>query len=151
MKYYVKVLFEYSIFHGRAIRKEYWYFVLFHFLFLLTAIVLDILLGTNFKYDTNGVITTSYYGWIYTMYSCALLVPALSVLVRRLHDVGKSGWMMLIAIIPLIGPIWLLILLCTKSEDYDNDWGPNPNPPTIIEEEVEIEEKEISDESIITE
>ena len=151
MKYYVKVLMEYSVFHGRAIRKEYWYFALFHFLFVVIAMLLDKLLGTNFKYDTNGVITTSDYGWIYSMYVCAVFVPALSVLVRRLHDVGKSGWMMLIVFIPMIGAIWLLVLLCTKSNDYDNDWGPNPNPVPIVEEVAEIEEKEISDESIITE
>ena len=136
MKYYFKVLKEYSVFHGRATRKEYWYFALFNILFLMLSIVLDNLVGTNFKYDHNGILTESHYGWIYSMYSCALFVPALSILVRRLHDVSKSGWMFLIVFIPLVGVFWLLVLLCLKSKHYDNEWGADPYPDPIVEEEV---------------
>jgi uncharacterized membrane protein YhaH (DUF805 family) len=54
------------------------------------------------------------------------LVPSLAVGVRRLHDVGKSGWMLLVALIPLIGAIWLLILFCKDSQPQENKWGANP-------------------------
>ena len=151
MKYYLKVMMEYSVFHGRSIRREYWYFVLFNTLFVIVAMLLDNLLGTNFKYDTNGVITSTHYGWIYSMYTCAAIVPSLSVLVRRLHDIGKSGWMVLIAFIPIIGAVWLLALLCLRSNDYDNEWGPNPNPQPLeedIEEVDEIEDNEDIEEQL---
>ena len=53
-------------------------------------------------------------------------MPSLAVLVRRLHDVGKSGWFYLIFLIPFIGVIWLLILYCTEGQKEDNKWGPDP-------------------------
>jgi uncharacterized membrane protein YhaH (DUF805 family) len=52
--------------------------------------------------------------------------PPHNIGVRRLHDVGKSGWMMLIALIPLVGGIWLLVLMCTDSQSGPNKWGENP-------------------------
>jgi uncharacterized membrane protein YhaH (DUF805 family) len=55
-----------------------------------------------------------------------MLIPGLAVGVRRLHDVGKSGWMFLIVLIPLIGGIWLLVLFCTDSQLENNKWGQNP-------------------------
>ena len=55
-----------------------------------------------------------------------MLIPGLAVSVRRLHDIGKSGWMYLIILIPLIGVIWLLVLFVTEGENHDNKWGPNP-------------------------
>ena len=53
-------------------------------------------------------------------------MPSLAVAVRRLHDIGKSGWMLLIGLIPLVGAIWLLILLLRDSEAGENKYGPNP-------------------------
>lgn len=61
-----------------------------------------------------------------TIYSLAVLVPCLAVTARRLHDMGKSGWMMLVALIPVIGVIWLLVLLVTDSQAGENQWGQNP-------------------------
>jgi uncharacterized membrane protein YhaH (DUF805 family) len=78
-------------FSGRARRSEYWYFVLFNMIFAIVAVVLDNILGTAIE----GV----GYGPIYGLYVLALLVPGLAVAVRRLHDVGKSGWMFLIVFI----------------------------------------------------
>jgi len=65
-------------------------------------------------------------GIIGNLYSLAVFLPSLGVLVRRLHDVGKSGWFFLIVLIPLIGAIWLLILLFRDGEQGENKWGPNP-------------------------
>ena len=119
MKWYLKVLNNYVTFEGRARREEYWMFILFHIIFLITAMVLDNVLGLTLA-DEIG------YGYIYLIYSLGLLLPGLAVAVRRLHDVGKSGWFILIALIPLIGSIWLLVLYCTDSEHGENKWGPNP-------------------------
>ena len=55
-----------------------------------------------------------------------LIIPTLAVGARRLHDVGKSGWMLLVSLIPVIGGIWLLILLITEGEKGDNQYGPDP-------------------------
>lgn len=112
MEWYLKALRQYADFEGRARRKEYWMFTLFNLIFVILALVIDGLIGT-------GAI-------LYFIYVLATLIPNLSVSVRRLHDVGKSGWMYLIALIPLVGFIWLLVLLVTDSEPGDNIYGPNP-------------------------
>ena len=78
----------------------------------------------------DGIIGTfdpvSGYGLISGLYMLAVLIPGIAVGVRRLHDVGKSGWMLLIGFIPLIGAIWLIVLLATDSNPGDNKYGPNP-------------------------
>lgn len=118
MNWYFTVLKKYAVFSGRARRKEYWLFVLFNIVFSVVAIVLDNLLGTASE-DLG-------YGAIYGLYSLAVLLPGLAVTVRRLHDVGKSGWWILISLVPIIGGIWLLVLLATDSEPGENQYGPNP-------------------------
>ena len=118
MNWYVKVLKNYAVFSGRARRKEYWMFVLFNFIFSVIAMILDNILGLAF--ENVG------YGPIYLLYCLAVFIPGLAVSVRRLHDIGKSGWFILISLIPFIGPIWLLVLMCTDSEPGENDYGPNP-------------------------
>lgn len=112
MEWYLKALRQYADFEGRARRKEYWMFTLFNLIFAILAVVVDGLIGT-------GAI-------IYLFYVIATLIPNLSVSVRRLHDVGKSGWMYLVALIPLVGFIWLLVLFVTDSQPGDNEYGPNP-------------------------
>lgn len=118
MHWYIAALKKYAVFSGRARRREYWFFYLFNILFAIVAIMLDNLLGLAFE-DTS-------YGVIYGLYSLAMLVPSLAVTVRRLHDVGKSGWWILIGLVPLIGGIWLLILLLQDSQPGENQYGPNP-------------------------
>lgn len=126
MNWYLKVLKQYADFRGRARRKEYWYFVLFNGIFALIAMGLDNLLGITFSsFDL-------YYGPIYLLYGLALLIPNLAVSVRRLHDIGKSGWWILISIIPIIGAIWLIILFVTDSQPGANKWGENPKDSTPI-------------------
>lgn len=107
MNWYFKVLKQYADFNGRARRKEYWFFVLFN------AIV-----GVILYFVGVGVLST--------IYSIFIFIPSLAVVVRRLHDIGKSGWMILIALIPIAGGIWLLILMLTDSQQGDNEYGPNP-------------------------
>jgi len=118
MKWYLSVLTKYAVFSGRARRKEYWMFVLFNIIFAFVAMILDNAFGTT--------ITGEGYGAIYFLYTLAIIVPALAVTVRRLHDVGKSGWFLLIVLIPIVGAIWLLVLACTAGDAGKNAYGPNP-------------------------
>ena len=88
---------------------------------------IDNMLGTVFMMDAGALGEISMgYGWAYTICGLAHFLPALSLVVRRLHDVGKSGWFYLIILIPIIGVIWLLVLYCTEGQKQDNKWGPDP-------------------------
>jgi uncharacterized membrane protein YhaH (DUF805 family) len=118
MNWYLKVLSNYATFSGRARRKEYWMFVLVSTLISVIALFIDDMLGT--------VEPTTGQGLVYGIYSLAVFIPGLAVSVRRLHDVGKSGWMLLIAIIPIIGIIWLLVLFVTDSQQGSNEYGHYP-------------------------
>lgn len=122
MNWCLKALKQYADFNGRARRKEYWTFALFNVIFSSVAVMVDILSGLAM----NGL----RYGLIYVLYVLATLVPALAVAVRRLHDIGKSGWMLLIVLIPIVGAIWLLVLLFTDSNAGTNEFGPNPKEET---------------------
>jgi uncharacterized membrane protein YhaH (DUF805 family) len=113
-QYYLDVLKnKYADFNGRARRSEYWYYVLFNMLCIVAVVVVGTFLGT-----IGSIISVLAY--------LAILVPSIAVLVRRLHDVGKSGWFYFVAFIPLVGAIWLLVLLCTDSTPGSNEYGPNP-------------------------
>lgn len=112
-EWYVKVLKQYSDFSGRARRREYWMFVLANF---IVCIVLGIISAILPKIGAA----------IQGLYSLAVLIPTLAVSVRRLHDIGKSGWWFLISLIPLVGQIWLIVLLCKDSDYNANQWGQNP-------------------------
>ena len=141
MEWYLKVVRDnYANFDGRASRKEFWMFYLFNIIFSVVAIALDNILGTDFKMGGGyGYEASMGYGWIYTLYTLAVLVPAIAVSARRLHDVGKSGWMMLIALIPCIGIFWLLYLLVQDSSPLDNEYGPSPKPKPVSNEAAHTE------------
>ncbi|CEJ71770.1 Inner membrane protein YhaI [Chryseobacterium oranimense G311] len=119
MKWYLKVLKQYADFTGRARRTEYWMFVLFNMIFAIAAAVLDNLLGLKFTPEIP-------YGFIYLIYGLATFIPGLAVMVRRLHDVDKSGWWFLISFIPIIGTIWIIVLLATDGTPGTNQYGVNP-------------------------
>ena len=123
MKWYLKVLNNYATFSGRARRSEFWFFALFNMIFAIVAMGIDNVLGTTIK---MGYGVSLPYGYIYLIYVLAVFIPGLSVSVRRLHDVGKSGWMYFIVLIPIIGAIWLLVLFFTDSQVGSNKWGENP-------------------------
>ena len=118
---------NYINFKGRARRKEYWMFTLVYVIILMGCTALDNMLGTVFMMDGGALGEISMgYGWAYTICGLVHFLPALSLVVRRLHDVGKSGWFYLIILIPIIGVIWLLVLYCTEGQKKDNKWGPDP-------------------------
>ncbi|NND08827.1 MAG: DUF805 domain-containing protein [Saprospiraceae bacterium] len=109
--YFKLALSKYAIFEGRSRRSEYWYFVLFNILAGIAAGIVDEFFG---------------FPVIGTIVSLALFIPGLAVGVRRLHDIGKSGWNLLFILIPLVGLIILLVWLCKDSEAGSNKYGPNP-------------------------
>jgi uncharacterized membrane protein YhaH (DUF805 family) len=109
---------KYADFSGRARRSEYWYFLLFYMLILIALSVVDVVLGW-FSSDA-GV------GVLSGIYTLALLIPSLSVSVRRLHDTDRSGWWLLIGLLPLIGGIVLLVFFVQDSQAGANRFGPNP-------------------------
>ena len=118
MNYYLDVLKKYAVFTGRARRSEYWFFVLFNMIISFVLGFVDGMFGTKDPVTSLGLLGG--------LYSLAVLIPGLAVAVRRLLDVGKSGWMILVALIPLVGWIWLIVLFATDSVQGDNEYGSNP-------------------------
>jgi uncharacterized membrane protein YhaH (DUF805 family) len=117
MNYYLKVLQNYANFNGRARRAEYWYFFLFNVIFAFTAMSLDNVAGL--ANDLTG------YGPISGLYVLFAFIPGLAVAVRRMHDIGKSGWMILVGLIPVICLLFL-ILAATKGNKGENEYGQDP-------------------------
>ncbi|AXG70094.1 inner membrane protein YhaI [Kordia sp. SMS9] len=121
MEWFLKVVRDnFSNFEGRARRKEYWMFILFN---------LIIQIGFGVAIGIFGAISPFLIyipGLVMLAYALYVFIPNLAVLVRRLHDTGNSGWMLLVAFIPLIGGIWLLVLLCTEGQYGPNQYGPDP-------------------------
>ena len=123
MEWYLKVMRDnYANFNGRARRKEYWMYVLVQSIIMIGLMILDSILGLDF--ELQGI--SLGYGYLYSIGGIVHFIPSLAVLVRRLHDVGKSGWFYFIFLIPIIGIIWLLVLYCTEGQKQDNKWGPDP-------------------------
>ncbi len=113
-------LVKYAVFSGRARRTEYWGFALMQILLYLAATVLDVILGV--MTDGEFMIFT-----IMTM--IALFIPSLAVTVRRLHDTDKSGWWLLIYLVPFIGGLVILAFMLIDSDPGTNRFGPNPKNP----------------------
>ena len=122
MNWYLEVLKKYGVFNGRARRKEYWYFVLFNIIISIVLAVIDGVAGTFSAEAGMGLL-----GGIYIL---VVLIPSIAVSVRRLHDTNRSGWWLLIGLIPLIGGIVLLIFMVQDSKPDENQYGPNPKNTT---------------------
>ncbi|ALX10224.1 hypothetical protein P350_01005 [Burkholderia cepacia JBK9] len=115
------VLNKYATFEGRARRAEYWYFTL---LSVILSIVAQVI-GAGGR--DGGLITLLLLG-ILCLVSLALLIPGIAVSVRRLHDTGRSGWFLLIALIPIVGGILLLVWMCSRGTEGPNRFGADPIP-----------------------
>lgn len=118
--YKVVVTERYVQFSGRAMRSEFWSFALVNFGISLVLAVVDAILGTN----GNGL------GVIGGLYSLAVFLPSIAVSIRRLHDTNRSGWWLLIGLIPLIGWVILIIFYVQDSDAGENQYGPNPKGMT---------------------
>lgn len=110
MNYYLAVLRQWKDFDGRSGRREYWTFVLVNF-----AITMGLTMVEQIIFRGNGI-TSSLYGLF-------VLIPGIAVAIRRLHDVGNSGWMQLVMLIPLVGWIWFLILMAKEGDTGMNQYG----------------------------
>ena len=118
MNWYLNVLKQYAVFKGRARRKEYWFFILFNLIASVVLTVIDFMTGLL---DAELGI-----GLLSGLYSLAVLVPSLAVTVRRLHDTDRSGWWLLIGLVPLIGAIVLLVFMLLDGTPCDNRHGASP-------------------------
>ena len=112
MNYYLEAVKKYATFSGRARRKEYWMYILFNAIFAIVATIVDSIIGTS--------------GIIAGIYELAFLIPTLAVGVRRLHDLGKSGFWYFISLVPVIGGIWFIVLMCLDGQPGENQYGSNP-------------------------
>ncbi len=105
-EWYVVPFQKYVEFEGRARRKEYWIFTLVNLLI--------------------SVILSNVFTFLGTLFSLAILLPSIAVGIRRLHDIGRTGWWLLIGFIPLIGLIVLIYFFVQDSEPGANQYGANP-------------------------
>jgi uncharacterized membrane protein YhaH (DUF805 family) len=112
MNWYLDVLKKYAVFSGRARRKEYWMFFLFNIIIVIAIGFVESIIGSP--------------GVIGMLYSLAVLIPGIAVSIRRLHDTGRTGWWMLVALVPVIGAIVLLIFMVQDSKPGTNQYGANP-------------------------
>lgn len=115
MNWYLKVFNQYFNFSGRASRKEFWIFMLINLIIVLLLRLLD------FLFDTYHFTSLAY------VYAMIIFIPSIAVLLRRLHDVGKSGWYFFLLLFPVFGWIWLLVLVCLEGKHIPNKWGNNPH------------------------
>ena len=120
MSWYLEVLKKYAVFSGRARRKEFWYFTLFNVIIWLVLMILSAAAGR-----ARVIISV-----LSVLYGLAVIIPGLAVEVRRLHDTGRSGWWILIGLVPFIGAIVLLVFLVQDSQPGANQYGPNPKEMT---------------------
>ncbi len=111
------VLTQYATFSGRARRSEFWWFALASFLASIVASIIDAVIGSDLGAGT-GVISL--------LLSLALLIPSIAVAVRRLHDTGKSGWWVLLWLIPIVGWIVLIVFWAQDGHPAPNQHGPSP-------------------------
>ncbi|MCI5210553.1 MAG: DUF805 domain-containing protein [Candidatus Electrothrix sp. ATG2] len=118
MNWYLKVLKKYKEFEGRAGRKEFWYALLINFIVMALLGGIDRGIGT-FS-EASGV------GLLHTLYALAVFLPMLAVQVRRLHDTNRSGWWVLIGLVPVIGWIVLVFFSVQKGTEGENQYGDDP-------------------------
>jgi uncharacterized membrane protein YhaH (DUF805 family) len=122
MNWYLAVLKNYAGFSGRARRTEYWMFVLINFLISIAISVVERILGIG---AVLGI-----------LYSLAVLIPGLAVGFRRLHDTNRSGWWVLLALIPIIGWIALIVFAAQEGTRGQNAYGPDPKAQPGVQQTV---------------
>jgi uncharacterized membrane protein YhaH (DUF805 family) len=120
MQWYLKVLREYANFEGRARRTEYWMFQLFNAIAVFVAMIVDVTIGVAVQFPVP-VLTIAY--------SLATMVPAIAVSIRRLHDTDRSGWWLLLSLVPF-GSIVILVFDCLDGTPWPNRYGSNPKAVT---------------------
>lgn len=115
---YLSALKKYAVFNGRARRKEYWLFMLCNIIVTIVLGLVDMTLGLYSEESGFGLLSG--------LYALAVIIPSIALSIRRLHDTGRSGWWILISLVPVIGPLVLLVFYVMDSTPGDNEYGPNP-------------------------
>lgn len=118
MNWYLKVWKNFFGFDGRARRKEYWFFVLFNIIISIILTIIDKMTGTFNAEAGMGLLSG--------IYTLAVIIPSIAVGVRRLHDTDRSGWWLLIVLVPIIGAIVLIVFMVLDSTPGRNQYGANP-------------------------
>ena len=139
MDWMLMPLRRYADFSGRSRRKEYWMFVLFTILVYAAFIVLFMVGGgaTGMFGQTGDAPELGVIAWLvialFVIFALIIFIPALAVIVRRLHDQDKSGWFILLQFIPYIGGIIILIFMCIEGTKGENRYGPDPKGENIAD------------------
>ena len=121
MRWFIKAITQnYANFSGRARRAEYWWFAIF-----MTIAICGLAFAGALTSDSTGT-PSPVFSIILVIIALGLILPGLGVQVRRLHDIGKSGWFWFVTVIPVVGFLILLIWACEDSQPGDNQYGPNP-------------------------
>ena len=115
------VLTQYAVFSGRSRRSEYWWYTLFAVVVSLVASQIDAALGSQV---------------VSIILALALLLPGLGVSIRRLHDTGRSGWWLLIGLVPVVGVIVLIVFYVQDSQPMTNAYGPSPKHEPVVDGDV---------------
>lgn len=115
MDYYLDAIKKYIVTSGRASRKEYWMFVLFNVIIMFFVSLIDSFLGSPTNKSGDGILSR--------VYEVFIFLPTVAITVRRLHDIGKSGWWFLISIIPVIGWIVMLVYTLRVGDSGNNEYG----------------------------
>ncbi len=121
MHHFFDALRKYAVFTGRAGRGEFWWFTLVYFILIAVAAFVDVVIGTLDVVLGFGLFSGSLF--------IATLLPMLGVHIRRLHDTGRSGWWVLLGLVPVVGSFALFILVLFASQPGTNEYGPHPRPP----------------------
>ncbi|RRD00291.1 DUF805 domain-containing protein [Prevotella sp. OH937_COT-195] len=131
MKWFIKTFRQYADFSGRATRQEFWIFVLFNLLFtMIWAVVAGLITLLLDGFLNDYIYKMIFMNKLTVLYYAVMAVPSMAVGIRRLHDTGRSGWWMLVGLIPFVGGIWLLVLMCLEGNAYDNRYGIRPDEST---------------------
>ena len=131
MHWYIEALQKYAVFNGRSRRSEFWYFQLFNLLFGLGITLVFGFIGLALSGGNEN--SAVYVGDAANIvFALATLLPAIGVRIRRLHDTDKSGWWVLLGLVPFIGGIVLIVFCVQDSQPGSNQYGPNPKEATAI-------------------
>ncbi len=135
VNWYKKVVFDnYANFMGRARRSEFWYYVLANIIISIIIGIIEKMLGLG-TYESNQFGFQAQGGILSNIYTLAVFLPGLAVSIRRLHDTGKSGWTILLGLIPLVGFIILLVYFATEGDSGSNEYGVDPKNPELSTED----------------
>lgn len=118
MSWFLAVLRQYATFRGRARRKEYWMYLLVSVGLYILLMLVDALTGT-FELESES-------GLLSGLFMLGTILPSIAVAVRRLHDTDRSGWWLLLGLVPLVGQIVLLYFLIQEGDEGANAYGPDP-------------------------